>query len=217
MANSSDWIAALAEPEPHTAPRWFETVGAPGGFCEALPFARALEDGPCPDNPAPSPREPDPPEPTSDHDALAQAFADGEAAGRAAAQSEAEQLARHQRALRLSFRALDEAALEVLARELTDTVIALCDQTLADCAVDPDRLLARCQEAARRLGGGAGDAVLRLHPDDLAMLDEAALAGWQIAPDAALERGGLRLEGADGAVADGPAEWRRAIAAALGA
>lgn len=217
MANSSDWIAALAEPEARAAPRWFESVGSPAGFCEALPFGKALEQWPCPDEFAPPPSEPDTPAPTSDQDAVAQAFADGEAAGRAAALAEAEQLARHQRALRLSFRALDETALEVLARELSDTVIALCDQTLADCAIDPDRLLERCQEAARRLGSGAGDAVLRLHPDDLAMLDDAALAGWQIAPDAALERGGLRLEGADGAVADGPAEWRRAIAVALGA
>jgi flagellar assembly protein FliH len=56
-----------------------------------------------------------------------------------------------------------------------------------------------------------------LHPDDLAMLDDAALVGWQIVPDAGLDRGGLLLEGADGAVADGPSEWRRAIAAALGA
>jgi flagellar assembly protein FliH len=218
MANSSDWIAEVTQPELRAAPRWFEAVGAPGGFCDAWPFGKAPEDWPCPDFASPpAEKEPAQPAPTSDLDILAQAFAEGEAAGRAAALAEAEQFARHQRALRLSFRALDEAALEVLARELSDTVLALCDQMLADCAIDPDRLLARCQEAARRLGSGAGDAVLRLHPDDLAMLDDAALVGWQIVPDAALDRGGLLLEGADGAVADGPSEWRRAIAAALGA
>ena len=73
----------------------------------------------------------------------------------------------------------------------------------------------RCIAAARRIGGAADTLVLHLHPDDIALLGEEALAAMRIVPDAALEPGSVVIEGAEGTVSDGPAEWRRAIAAAL--
>lgn len=93
--------------------------------------------------------------------------------------------------------------------------MALCDGALAGAAIDRDGLLARCHAAARRIGGAAESLSLHLHPDDIALLGTDALAGWRLTPDAALERGGVLIEGADGSVSDGPAEWRRAIAAAV--
>jgi len=59
-------------------------------------------------------------------------------------------------------------------------------------------------------------AVLRLHPDDLALIVARLPAGLPVEPDPALERGALRLEGSAGGVEDGPAQWRRALAEALG-
>jgi flagellar assembly protein FliH len=56
---------------------------------------------------------------------------------------------------------------------------------------------------------------LRLHPDDAALIEAGDAGGMVIEPDPTLERGSLVLEGPDGTVRDGPAEWRRAIAAAL--
>lgn len=217
MASSSEWLGALAAPlsEPETAPAapgWLALLEPGAGFRAALPFGEAE---PAPE-PAPEPEpEPRPEAPDPHAEALARAYADGCAAGRAAAEAEGEALARHQRALRLSFHALDEAAMAVLADDLAATVLALCEGVLGEAARDPAGLRERCEAAARRIGGAAEALVLHLHPDDIAMLGEEAPAAWRLAPDPALERGSLRLAGPDGTVTDGPAEWRRAIAAAV--
>ena len=47
------------------------------------------------------------------------------------------------------------------------------------------------------------------------VLGDAALAGMRLVPDPALEPGSLVIEGGEGAISDGPVEWRRAIAAAV--
>lgn len=209
-ANLSDWMTALAQPAAAAdGPDWLALLGPGAGFREASPFGE-----PQPEMPAPAP-EPAPVEADPHAEAIARAYATGEAAGRAAAVAEAEDRAARQRALRLNFRALDEAATGVLADDLAATVLALCEGALAEAAIDRAGLLARCHTAARRIGGAADALTLHLHPDDIALLGDEALAGWQVMPDAALERGSVVIEGAEGYVADGPAEWRRAIAAAV--
>lgn len=211
MPNSSDWLGALADAGA-PPPDWVALLGETQDFREALPGVVEAEQPPAPEAmPQPAPWPASEPAP----DALAQAFADGEAAGRAAALAEAEHHAARQRALRLAFRTLDEAASEVLAADLADTVIALCDRVLADHAADRAALLARCREAARRIGGAAAGLRLHLHPADIESLGSEALEGWAVIADSAMEPGGLLLEGPDGAVRDGPADWRRAIAAAV--
>jgi flagellar assembly protein FliH len=231
MATSSDWLTALGSPAPAPVPHWFEPLGfdgrlseaaaQAGGFRAGAPFAAApLPSPPSAQAPqaasgtAPPPAHPDQ---TSDllREAEARAFAKGEAAGRAAARAEACQDMARARALRLHFRALDEAALSVLAAELAATVEALCGQVLGDYALDGAALAERCKVAAARLGSGWTGAVLHLHPDDVAALPDGALAGWTIASDPAMDRGALVIEGADGAVRDTPADWRRALAQAL--
>ncbi len=59
-------------------------------------------------------------------------------------------------------------------------------------------------------------AVLRLHPDDLDLIADRLPPGLATEPDPALERGNLRLEVQAGGIEDGPAQWRRALAEALG-
>ena len=103
----------------------------------------------------------------------------------------------------------------MLVEDLAATVTALCDSVLGEAARDRDALMIRCREAARRIGGAAEILALHLHPDDIALLGEEALAGWRLVPDPALEAGSVVVEGPDGSVSDGPAEWRRAIAAAV--
>lgn len=209
MANSSDWLGVIerserAEAQGAASPGWLAMLSEPGEFREALNFGEQEREA------SPSEHRPDPAA-----EAFARAYAEGKADGRAAATAEAEATATRQRALRLAFRSLDEAAAQVLSEDLAATVMALCDATLADCAVNRDALLARCHAAAKRIGGAAETLILHLHPDDAAMLGADALGGWQAKPDAALERGTVLIEGADGVVSDGPAEWRRAIAAAV--
>ena len=217
MATSSDWIGALAEPAADAdAPGWLVLLeGGRTAFQDASPFGVAEPDTPALiDAPAPVLDAPDPgPDPQAA--ALAQAHADGFAEGRAAAEAQSAALGARQRALRLTFRALDEAALGVLADDLAATVMALCEGVLGQAAIDRDGLLARCHAAGRRIGGAADTLTLHLHPEDMALLGEASLAGWRVTPDPALERASVVIEGADGSVSDGPAEWRRAIAAAV--
>jgi len=211
VANSSNWLGVLAETDiaASDAPGWLAQLGGGGAYREALPFG-------APEPVAPPP-QPETAEPEADPvaEALARAYADGVAAGRAAAAAEAEALATRHRALRLAFRSFDEAALGVLADDLAATVLHLCDSVLGEAAHDPDALRERCIVAARRIGGAADALVLHLHPDDIALLGDAALAGMRLVPDPALEPGSLVIEGGEGAISDGPVEWRRAIAAAL--
>lgn len=223
MANLSDWLGAFAaEPDVETAdaqggvagPGWLALLGrdADGGegFREALLFA-------APGEPAPLPPEagPDAPEPDPHAEALARAYADGLAAGRAAAEAEGKARGEHQRALRLTFRALDAAALEALAADLAATVETLCEGVLGEAALAPAGLRERCEAAARRIGGAADSLILHLHPDDIGLIEEGALAAMRLAPDPALEPGSVVIAGPEGSVADGPAEWRRAISAAV--
>lgn len=220
MANLSDWLGALAaEPDAdalvdEAGPGWLALMGGGevAGFREAPLFGAPREPAPPPPEPEPEPEAP-PPDPHAE--ALARAYADGLAAGRAAAVADGAALERRQRALRLSFRALDTAAREALADDLAATVEALCAGLLGEAARDPANLRARCEAAARRIGGAPESLVLHLHPDDVALVDEEALAAMRIAPDPALEPGSVVIAGPDGSVADGPAEWRRAIAAAV--
>ena len=148
-------------------------------------------------------------------DPVAEAFARGEAAGKQAAIAEQQALAEQKVSLRQTFRSLDQAAMDALAADLSETVIALCSQALADFIPAPEALKQRCQKAAQRLGAGAVEATLHLHPDDLLLIDRADMGGWKIVGDPTVERGGLRFETRDGSVSDSPADWRRAIAAAL--
>lgn len=211
MANLSEWIGALAEPAA-AQPGWMAMLAEPQAFREALPFAQRPETA---NPPALHPVPESDPDPEPGADALAEAYAQGEAAGRAAAEADAAAEAARQRTLRLAFRALDEAALAALSQDLAETVITLCNGALAGAALDGDALLARCHAAAQRIGGAAAALRLHLHPDDIALIGAEALAGWAVVPDPTLERGGVLIEGADGAISDGPADWRRAIAAAV--
>jgi flagellar assembly protein FliH len=216
MANSSEWLGALGaltSPE-RPEPGWLALLGEDAAFREVLPFG--APETPPPAQPIAEPEpEPEPDPAPEAGDALAQAYAEGEAAGRAAALADAARDAARQRSLRLAFRHLDEAARDVLAADLADTVIALCEGVLAGHATDRAALMTRCAVAARRIGGAASALRLHLHPSDIAALSPEALADWAVIADSALEPGGLMLEGPEGAVRDGPADWRRAIAAAV--
>jgi flagellar assembly protein FliH len=207
MANSSDWIALASTPS-RAAPAWLDALGQRGEFAAGAPFAPGAVE-PVPSAPHPPALHPD--AERVETDALAQAYADGHAAGRA----EIEHTLTAQRALRLALRELDQAALDTLAGELADTVMALCTQVIAEHTIERDALAQRCTAAAARIGQAASQCRLRLHPDDAALIEAGDAGGMVIEPDPTLERGSLVLEGPDGTVRDGPAEWRRAIAAAL--
>jgi flagellar assembly protein FliH len=163
------------------------------------------------------PARPAPPDPG---DTLAAAFEEGFAAGlaegqaRAEAQAQADDAARD--GLALSFARLDARLEEELRQRLHAAVSALCEGALAPLALDEEALAQRVTKAVSMLARADDERVIRLHPEDIALVSPRLPGDWRVEPDPALERGALRVETATGGVEDGPAQWRRAIAEALG-
>ncbi len=194
----------------------FEALSAMSGFRSdarftslgEAPYRRA---GPQPAPPAEPQAEP--------HDPLAAAFAEGYAAGAAAAEAlaaerETANLAASE-GLTLAFAKLDADLEQELRQRLRDTVAALCEAAIAPLALDEAMLMRRIERAVSMLARADDERLIRLHPDDIALVGPRLAADWQIQPDPTLERGGLRVETTSGGVEDGPDLWRRAIAEAL--
>jgi flagellar assembly protein FliH len=159
---------------------------------------------------------PHPPEP---QDPLAVSWAEGYLAGAEQARAEAADHARTEAGARegltLAFTRLDAELAETLRQRLHDTVAALCQAALTPLALDEDALLARIERAAAMFARADDERVIRLHPDDLALVSPRLGEHWVVLPDPALDRGALRVESAIGGVEDGPAQWRQAIAEAM--
>lgn len=158
-------------------------------------------------------------EPDDEPDALAMAYATGFAAGAAETRAEMEAAAQSDAdargKLELTLYRLDAEMAEALHQRLIDTVACLCEQAIAPLALDREALALRVERAVAMLARADDERVIRLHPDDIALLSDHLRAEWEVRPDPALERGSLRVECASGGVEDGPAQWRRAIAEAL--
>lgn len=181
------------------------------GFRSDARFAPPGEIPPTYETPAAPKGEPE--------DPIATAFAQGYAAAAAEAQARAADQAAADAAAReglaLAFARLDAALEEQLRLRLRDTVAALCETAIAPLALDEDALMRRIEKAVAMFVRADDERVIRLHPDDIALLSPRFAADWQVVPDHALERGALRVETATGGVEDGPELWRRAIAEAL--
>lgn len=131
----------------------------------------------------------------------------------AARQAAAEACARDR--IGLSLARLDEECAETLRQRLLVAVAALCEAAIAPLALDCDALRRRIDCAVGMLSRADDDKILRLHPDDFALIGSSLPAGIEISVDPMLERGSVRVETTTGGVEDGPAHWRRAIAEAL--
>ncbi|MFM6832233.1 MAG: FliH/SctL family protein [Novosphingobium sp.] len=159
------------------------------------------------------------PEQEEPADPVADAWAEGYARGMGDAQEAAAQIIAEQEtaraAIELSLAKLDAAMQEDLKDRLRETVQALCEAAIAPAALDPDGLIRRVEVAAAMLARAQDERVIRLHPEDLALIAARLPEDWHFVPDGALERGAVRVEGAAGGVEDGPEHWRQAIAEAL--
>lgn len=161
----------------------------------------------------------DAPDDTEVPDPVAEAWAEGYARGMGDAQEAAAQIIAEQEAARsrieLSLSRLDAAMQSDLKDRLRETVIALCESAIAPAALDPDGLTRRVEVAAAMLARAEDARVIRLHPEDLALIAARLPEDWHFEPDASLERGSVRVEGASGGVEDGPEQWRKSIEEAL--
>lgn len=180
---------------------------APGGFREDRRFMRG------------SPPAADLLVTEAEEDPETRAFAAGYAQGAADAEAAfAEALAQQDAArakIELAFGRLDADMTRELEARLRDTVLALCTPLFGEYAANEEALAARVKVAAGMLARAADERVIRLHPEDLALLAARLPEDWHFEPDPALERGTLRIEGTAGGVEDGPGTWNRALSEAL--
>ena len=148
-------------------------------------------------------------------DALSEAWDEGFRIAAAQVRSDMARDAAASAQIEQAYATLADSEAEALAEKLRETVIALCGAVLDSAAIDPDAVSRRVTAALALLRRSTDERVLRLHPDDLALVGARLPPGLETRADPALERGALRLETAAGGVEDGPAQWREAIAAAV--
>jgi flagellar assembly protein FliH len=151
-------------------------------------------------------------------DGVEQGRVAGLEAGRAQAASELQQL----REIAGSFGTAVAQSSETVATDLLTLALDLAKAMLKTALnVRPEVMLPIVSEAIRYLPSLQQPALLALHPDDVALVkqhmnDELAKAGWRIAEDLQMERGGCRVETASNQIDAAPSvRWQR-IADALG-
>src|SRR6478609_1797565 len=184
-------------------------LGKPAEFSRDGRFA-ALYGVPVAAKPAELEPEPDP---------VTEAYERGYAEGAARAAEDA-RLAEQDRnaargAIELAFAQLDADDAAQLSEKLRQSVLALCEAAVLPLAVDPEGLRQRVARAVGMLQRAQDERVVRLNPEDLVLIGARLPKSLTVEADASVERGGLRIETADGGVEDGPSHWRRALAEAF--
>lgn len=133
-------------------------------------------------------------------DAYAQGYADARATIEKEIAAERDAIAQLASALEV----LKPEPTGALAMLLAETVDRLVRQVVGEVEIDGMTLLARAREAAELIGKDTEPSKLRAHPDDIALLETAALE-IELMADPALARGTLVLETGHGWIEDGPA------------
>jgi flagellar assembly protein FliH len=152
-------------------------------------------------------------------DPVATAHAAGFAEGMAAAIAEIGDTNNRDRALlaELGTALRNESLLdrEVMARQLRQTVMFLVSRLIGEAGISPDILANRIEAAAEMLADSAESALLRVHPDDIALLDGKLPKTVFAVGDANVARGSFVLESASTIVEDGPELWLEQLAQAI--
>jgi len=104
---------------------------------------------------------------------------------------------------------------EGLADRLRQTVMFLVGKLLGEAGVSPELLAQRIDSAIALLADTAEAATLRLHPEDLALVEGHVPANVAAVADPTMERGGFRIDTRTTAIEDGPGAWLNQLAAAL--
>lgn len=152
----------------------------------------------------------------------AEGWADGRAAGLAQGRAEAAAELQRLRQIADAFGSEVARADEVIAQQMLELALDLAKAVLKTAlTVRPELVLPIVAEAIHYLPALQQPAQLFLHPDDAQLVrqqmgDELHSAGWRLAEEPQLERGGCRVETASNQIdASISSRWQR-VAAALG-
>lgn len=219
-AAPADRLRAILEPEP--------------GFAAAAPIRGPVHFSPKPSGSGPkhfSPADPDkdptqgwdPLNPALDEpeaiDPVAAARAAGYAEGLAAATDAAAEARTRDHALLASLvEALGQAGRvdrEAMAGRLRATVMLLVGRLVGETGVSAELLSRRVVAATELLADKSESALLRVHPDDVTLLDGKLPDNVFAAGDAGVGRGSFVLEAASTVVEDGPDLWLEQLAQAI--
>lgn len=102
-----------------------------------------------------------------------------------------------------------------LARHMRQTVLFLVTKLIGEVGIAPDLLARRIEAATDMLTDAAESAMLRVHPDDVALLEGKLPKTVFAVGDAAVARGAFILESASTIVEDGPDLWLEQLAQAI--
>jgi flagellar assembly protein FliH len=145
-------------------------------------------------------------------------YADGLAMGRAEAATERA----HLQSIAAEFSQAVAQADETIAADVLDLAVQLARSMLRTALeVRPELILPVIREAIGYLPVAQQPAVLSLNPEDVALVHEAMgeeldKGGWQIKADAAIGRGGCKIETASNQIdAQASSRWQR-LAHAVG-
>lgn len=114
-----------------------------------------------------------------------------------------------------ALRAGSQLDRERMARKLRQTVLVLVTKLVGEAGISADLLAGRVESAAELLADAAESALLRLHPDDVALVEGKLPKTVFAVSDAALTRGSFVLESASTLVEDGPQLWLEQLAEAI--
>ena len=104
---------------------------------------------------------------------------------------------------------------ERMARQLRQTVLFLVSRLIGEAGISPDILARRIDSAAEMLADSAESALLRVHPDDVPLLEGKLPKAVFAVGDANVLRGSFVLESASTIVEDGPELWLEQLAHAI--
>lgn len=232
-AVASSFVAGFVARHAAPAERLREVLEPMPGFAARAPLREPVHFAPRPTGPKHfSPADPDhdptegwdPLDPTIDQvpaqaDLIAAAHQAGYAEGlRAAAVATDEALARDRAMLESLVEALGQAGRidrEAMAGRLRATVMLLLGRLVGEVGVSADLLSGRIVAATELLADATESALLRVHPDDVALLDGRLPDTIFAAGDAGVVRGSFVLESASTVVEDGPEMWLDQLAQAI--
>ncbi len=114
-----------------------------------------------------------------------------------------------------NIEALQPEPSEELGHLIAETVAALTAQIVGQVAVDLDTLHVRATEAANLIRDCDAARVMRLHPDDIALLADVSLP-LSLEPDAGLDRGSVRIDCSSGWIETGTSHYLHTLRTQLG-